>query len=75
MASNGGSDLVNQLLDDQIIKSGTNDPELIIIGAGIAEPAALEVKSKNVNFTLIESNQPYSTIANFPVKKPIFKTK
>ena len=73
MASNGGSDLVNQLLDDQIIKSGTNDPELIIIGAGIAGvSAALEAKSKNVNFTLIESNQPYSTIANFPVKKPIF---
>ena len=73
MATNGGSDLVNQLLDDKVIKSGTSKPELIIIGAGIAGiSAALEAKSKNIKFILIESNRAFSTVSNFPVKKPIF---
>ena len=36
MASNSGSNLVSQLIEDQVIQRHTDTTELIIIGAGVA---------------------------------------
>ena len=73
MASNSGSNLVSQLIEDQVIQRHGDNTELIIIGAGVAGiSAALKASEENVNYVLLESNQPYSTIANFPTNKPIF---
>ena len=73
MASNSGSNLVSQLIEDLVIQRHTDTTELIIIGAGVAGiSAALKANEENVNYVLLESNQPYSTIANFPTNKPIF---
>ncbi len=72
MASNSGSNLVDQLINDRVIERNTDSTELIIIGAGVAGvSAALKANENNINYILLESNQAYSTIANFPVKKPI----
>jgi len=55
----------------QTAKSTTK--ELIIIGGGVSGyAAALEAKKQGLDFTLIESSQPFSTIENFPKGKPIF---
>ena len=65
MASNGNSNLVDQLINDRIIERNTDSAGV----AGVS--AALKANEKNINYILLESNQAYSAIANFPVKKPI----
>lgn len=47
--------------------------DLIIIGGGVSGyAAAIEAKNKNLDFKILEANQPFSTIENFPNKKPIY---
>ena len=47
--------------------------DVAILGAGVAGmAAAVEAKARGLRFTLIEAAEPFSTIANFPRKKPIF---
>ncbi len=47
--------------------------DVIIIGGGISGySAALEAKKRNVNYLLLEASEDFSTIKNFPNKKPIF---
>ena len=47
--------------------------DLIIIGGGVSGyAAAIEAKQQSLNFKLLEANQPFSTLVNFPNKKPIF---
>ena len=51
--------------------AGTVD--LAILGAGVSGyAAAIEAKARGLSFTLIEAAEPFATIANFPVRKPIF---
>ncbi len=47
--------------------------DIIIVGAGVAGvSAALEAKRLSLKCVVLESASPFSTIANFPVAKPIF---
>ncbi|MGL4400709.1 MAG: NAD(P)-binding domain-containing protein [Luteolibacter sp.] len=52
--------------DDEIL-------DLAIIGAGVSGiSAAIEAKKAGLNFRLYESAEAFSTIRNFPKKKPIY---
>ncbi|WP_239480628.1 NAD(P)-binding domain-containing protein [Parashewanella hymeniacidonis] len=55
-------------------RNQTNDiADVIIVGGGVSGySAAIEAKKHKLNFTLIEGNQPLSTIENFPKNKPIY---
>ena len=47
--------------------------DLAIVGGGVAGlAAALEAKQAGLNFRIYESNEPFSTIANFTNRKPIY---
>jgi thioredoxin reductase/ferredoxin len=47
--------------------------DLAIVGASVAGvSAALEARKLGLSYVLIESNEPFSTIVNFPARKPIF---
>ena len=47
--------------------------QVVIIGAGVAgHSAAAEAAKLGLDYLLIESNQSYATIANFPKGKPIY---
>ncbi|MHC4972364.1 MAG: NAD(P)-binding domain-containing protein [Planctomycetota bacterium] len=47
--------------------------DLVILGAGVAGmAAALEAHKKGLRFLVLEGSEPFSTIVNFPKKKPIF---
>jgi thioredoxin reductase/NAD-dependent dihydropyrimidine dehydrogenase PreA subunit len=47
--------------------------DLAIIGAGVSGmAAAIEAARRGISFTILESAEPFATIANFPKKKPIF---
>ena len=71
-----GAKAVNQLLTEPSFISRKRSSEvldLVIIGGGVSGySAALVAKEKNLNFTIIEANQSFSTIVNFPNKKPIY---
>ena len=57
-------------------KSGEDPAEpldLVIVGAGVSGyAAAVEAKSRGLRFELLESVEPFTTIANFPKGKPIY---
>lgn len=47
--------------------------DLVIIGGGVAgHAAALEAKKLGLDFVLLEASEAFSTIANFPKRKPIY---
>ncbi|MHC4136848.1 MAG: NAD(P)-binding domain-containing protein [Planctomycetota bacterium] len=47
--------------------------DLVILGAGVAGmAAALEAHRKGLRFLVLEGSEPFSTIVNFPKRKPIF---
>jgi len=47
--------------------------DLVILGAGVAgAAAAVEAKARGLRFVLLETAEPFATIANFPRGKPIF---
>ncbi|MGH7162451.1 MAG: NAD(P)-binding domain-containing protein [Planctomycetota bacterium] len=47
--------------------------DLAILGGGVAGmAAALEAKRKGLRFVVLEASAPFSTIVNFPNRKPIF---
>ena len=48
-------------------------PDLIILGAGVSGmAAAVEAQRLGLNFSVIETTAPFSTLVNFPKGKPIF---
>ncbi|NRA60726.1 MAG: NAD(P)-binding domain-containing protein [Psychrobium sp.] len=75
-ASQSGAKAVTHMHADSAFKQRKVSREvfdLIIIGGGISGyAAALEAKKQQLNFVLIEANEPFSTIANFPKEKAIF---
>lgn len=72
-AADDGSKIVERLLKDRAFQSDEDIDDLLIIGAGPAGvSAAISAKKNNLRFTMVEANRPFSTIANFPAKKPIF---
>lgn len=53
--------------------SDSNSYPLVIIGGGVSGyAAAMEATKQGIDFLLIESARPFSTIENFPKNKPIF---
>ena len=70
-----GARAVREVLAEANFKKG-GDPALLdlaIIGAGVSGiSAAIEAKKAGLNFRLYESAEVFSTIKNFPRKKPIF---
>jgi thioredoxin reductase/ferredoxin len=47
--------------------------DLIIVGGGVAGiAAAVEARRRSLDCLVIEANQPFSTVANFPARKPIY---
>jgi NosR/NirI family nitrous oxide reductase transcriptional regulator len=47
--------------------------DLVIVGAGVAGmAAALEATSRGLRFEILEAAEPFSTIVNFPIRKPIY---
>ena len=47
--------------------------DLVIIGCGVAgSSAALEAQKLDLNFVIYEAAEPYATLKDFPVNKPIF---
>jgi thioredoxin reductase/ferredoxin len=47
--------------------------DLVIVGGGVSGmSAALEAKKLNLDFVILEASEPFSTIVNFPKRKPIY---
>ena len=47
--------------------------DLVIVGAGVSGmSAALEAKKAGLRFEILEAAEPFSTIVNFPKRKPIY---
>ena len=58
------------------VEGGTGEGDgldLAILGGGVAGmAAALEAKKRGLRFVVLEASEPFSTIVNFPKKKPIY---
>ena len=75
-SSDTGTKAVHSIINEDtfnIRKVVKDVHDIIIIGGGVSGyAAAIEAKKQQVSFKILESNQPFSTIANFPNKKPIY---
>jgi NosR/NirI family transcriptional regulator, nitrous oxide reductase regulator len=70
-----GARAVREILAEKHFAKGGDAAllDLVIIGAGVSGvSAAIEAKKAGLNFRLYESAEAFSTIRNFPRKKPIF---
>jgi thioredoxin reductase/ferredoxin len=71
-----GARAVDRIASDPLLRSdrardGTLD--LVVLGAGVAGmAAAAEAKRRRLAFRVVESAEPFFTIANFPSRKPIY---
>jgi NosR/NirI family nitrous oxide reductase transcriptional regulator len=56
--------------------SPSGDPgllDLVILGAGVSGmAAAVEAKKRGLRFEILEAEEPFATLINFPKKKPIY---
>jgi len=78
-SSDTGARAVRTILADPAFGSrerpdGKDAPlDLVILGAGVAGmAAALEAQKHGLRFEIIEAVEPFSTIVNFPKRKPIY---
>jgi len=76
-ALDGGARVAARIADELSASSGAGrDPELFdlaIVGGGVAGmAAAIEAKKRRLSSMVLESSEPFSTIANFPRRKPIY---
>ena len=76
-SSDTGAKAVKAILGEDGFEKGQSSDDgvvdLAIIGGGIAGfSAAIEAKRAGLSYVLFESAKPFSTIANFPKKKPIY---
>ena len=72
-----GAKAVQAILDEPDFKPGAGSEnglrDLVIVGAGVSGlSAAIEAKQAGLDFVLYEADEPFSTIHNFPRKKPIY---
>lgn len=79
LSSDTGARAVQTILaDDQFRKQrdqgdGRQMLDLVIVGGGVSGmAAALEAKKSELSFKILEANEPFSTIVNFPKGKPIY---
>ncbi|TQV88125.1 NAD(P)-binding domain-containing protein [Aliikangiella coralliicola] len=75
-SADSGTRAVEHLTADDKFINRKQQPsvyDLIIIGAGVSGyAAAIEASKRKLNFLLLEASDAFSTIKNFPEKKPIF---
>ena len=76
-ASDSGARVVQTIAADPAFAAGRALPgdavDIAIIGGGVAGiAAAMEARSRGLSSRVFESNGIFSTIANFPRKKPIY---
>ena len=72
-----GAKAVEAIFEESDFKKGAGDDsgiyDLVIVGAGVSGlSAAIEAKKAGLNFIVYEADEPFSTIHNFPRKKPIY---
>ena len=71
MALQSGADAIRDA--EGVLQKHNGDIDVVVIGGGVAGvAAAIEAKKQNLSVQVLESNQLFSTIANFPKGKPIF---
>ncbi|MEK7487083.1 MAG: NAD(P)-binding domain-containing protein [Planctomycetota bacterium] len=74
-AADQGSQIIQGIYDRKEFEFSTSEDvyDILIVGAGPAgASAAIQAKKLGLRFLVLESNRPFSTIANFPQQKPIF---
>lgn len=75
-SSDSGAKAVRSIINEPtfITREISNSiSDVIIIGGGVSGyAAAIEAKKSQLNIKLLEANQAFSTIVNFPNKKPIY---
>lgn len=68
-----GARAVREILAENDFKPGGETLDLAIIGAGVSGiSAAIEASKAGLNYRIYESAEAFSTIRNFPRKKPIY---
>lgn len=74
-----GARVVRRIAEDPMLRAGSGDPsstevhDLVIVGAGVSGmAAAIEAKVRGLSFVVLEATEPFSTIINFPKRKPIY---
>jgi thioredoxin reductase len=72
-----GARAVRTIVDDPDFRptqdSDDEVRDLVIIGAGVAGmSAALEARENDLDFVVLEASEPFSTVVNFPRRKPIY---
>ncbi|MFW5751602.1 MAG: NAD(P)/FAD-dependent oxidoreductase, partial [Planctomycetota bacterium] len=71
MSIKSGVEAVHALKDRLADRTGTVD--LCIVGGGIAGmSAAMECDRLGLSYVVLEANETFSTVANFPKRKPIY---
>jgi NosR/NirI family nitrous oxide reductase transcriptional regulator len=69
-----GARAVRAFAKEPGFRAGTGgDVDLVIIGAGVSGmAAALEAAAQGMSFRIFDASEAFTTIANFPKKKPIY---
>ncbi len=68
-----GARAVQAILDEEDFEKGGDTLDLAIIGAGVSGiSAAIEASKAGLTYKIFESAEAFSTIRNFPRKKPIY---
>ena len=74
-AADSGAQAVQDILGEAGFTAGAGGDalDLVILGGGVSGiSAALEAERSALHYAVIESSGPFSTVANYPARKPIF---
>jgi len=76
LSSDSGARAVQTIVADPSFESRSREAgvlDLVIVGAGVSGmAAALEARERGLRFCVLEATEPFSTIVNFPRRKPIY---
>ncbi len=65
--------IAKELESDRGVPGGREVVDVAIVGGGVSGmAAALEARRLGLSFLLLEASEPFSTIVNFPRRKPIY---
>jgi NosR/NirI family nitrous oxide reductase transcriptional regulator len=76
-SSDTGARAVNAIMaEGDFVRTRGTDPEIVdvaIVGAGVSGvAAAIQAKKAGLSFAVFEATEVFSTVANFPKRKPIY---
>lgn len=72
-SADSGAKAVQAILNEKDFHKGGDTLDLAIIGAGVSGiSAAIEASKAGLNYKIFESAEAFSTVRNFPRKKPIY---